>query len=160
MLDFCFFILFKFRGGVIIWIVLYSSDVLRYSPLMSTILLAKGVKSVGLCGGISQLVSSEHNFPSQSIFIFYNSCIDLMRCSACFFPTYLIPNSSTIRVKDIGIYFGVQSHGMNLTGWYPCFSRCFFNLSCAFLPDCGRPYMTFQISIYNFPLCAISVRLY
>ena len=92
--------------------------------------------------------------------IFYNSWSAWMRCSTCCFPTYLIPKSSTMRMKDMIMYLWFHSTGATSTGWYLCFSRCFFNLLCVILPDFGRPYMPFQISILTVPLCEISVRLY
>ena len=42
IMEFSFFILVKFRGGVIIWRILYPGSVLRSSPLMINIMLANG----------------------------------------------------------------------------------------------------------------------
>ena len=55
-----------------------------------------------------------------------------------------------MKLKGMGLDLWVHSPGANLTGWYPCFYRCFLNISSAVLLYFGRPYMLFRISIYNF----------
>ena len=95
-----FFILSNFRVGVIIWCIFYYGNILRTSPLMRTILLAKrwivlkfveGFLNVPLNWYVDMfllLISRDREcrirFLSQPIMILYNSWSAWMRCSECF----------------------------------------------------------------------------
>ena len=76
------------------------------------------------------------------------------------FPTYLNPKSSTTNENVIGIHLCLHMHSLLLNGVYPfSYSR---HTSCwlARITSCVRPYITFQISHYTYPLCARFMRLY
>jgi hypothetical protein len=105
-------------------------------------------------------VVPQYKPPVQSVLTVYISSNVFLKCSACCFPTYLTPKSSTMSVNVIGLVLCFHSPCVVGVGAYPCLASRSFKRSLASFSACGRPYTPPLTSMYTPSLWVSSWRLY
>ena len=86
--------------------------------------------------------------------------MDFSKCYACFFPIYFTSKSSNTNENAIVLHLCFIRPGVCFHGGYPLGSILQDSCLLMRIPDCGSPYITFQISQYIYPLCGMFMRLY
>ena len=76
------------------------------------------------------------------------------------FTNIFIPKPSTHSMNDIGLVSCFYIPGVRFEGVYLYGSKCLTNSSCTIRPDCFKPYIPFDISIYTQPPSAMLFKLY